>query len=70
MYNILRAYMTASRLLIDATEEQIDERGRTKAVASVWAEMPQMSSDVIQIADQLMDNPELANGEVHETEER
>jgi len=63
MHNILRAFVTATRLLIDASEEQIDERGRTKSVSSVWAEMPTMSADVIQVAEQLLDDPSLAAGE-------
>lgn len=69
MHNILRAYVTATRLLIDATEDQIDDRGRSKAVATAWAEMPLMSGDVIHIAEQLREDPSLASGEPHQSEE-
>ncbi len=63
MHTILRAFVTATNLLIDATEEQIDARGGKKAISSVWAEMPNMSADVIQVAEQLLDDPTLAKGE-------
>jgi|GEM_PF-4253117 len=70
MHNILRAYVTASSLLLDADEKQIDERGRTKVVSSVWAEMPRMSADVIHVAEELMEEPKNANGEPSEKEEQ
>lgn len=70
MHNILRAFVSATSLLIDATDEQIDERGRTKAVSSVWAEMPNMSADVIQMAEQLLDDPSLAGGEPGKNEKQ
>lgn len=70
MHNILRAYVTATSLLIDASEEQIDERGRTKAVSTVWAEMPKMSADLINVAEQLLEDPSLASGEPCKNEEQ
>ena len=70
MHNILRAYVTATSLLIDATDEQIDARGSKKAVSSVWAEMPSMSADVIHVAEQLLEDPSLAAGEASEKEEQ
>lgn len=63
MHNILRSFVSATSLLMDASDEQIDQRGRTKAVSTVWAEMPNMSADVIKIAEQLLDDPSLAAGE-------
>ena len=70
MHNILRAYVTATSLLIDASEEQIDERGRTKAVSTVWAEMPKMSGDLITVAEQLLEDPSRAEGEPCNNEEQ
>lgn len=69
MHTILRAYVTATSFLIDATDEQIDTRGSKKAVSSVWAEMPNLSADVIHIAEQLLDDPTLAAGEPSAKEE-
>lgn len=70
MHNILRTYVTATSLLVDADSEQIDERGRLKAVSSVWAEMPRMSADVIHVAEELIREPDTANGEPCNNEER
>ncbi len=70
MHSTLRAYVTATSLLMDADESQVDERGRSKAVSTVWAEMPNMSADLITTAEQLMDDPTLSHGEPCGNEER
>lgn len=70
MHNILRAYVTATSLLIDANDEQVDQGGSKKAVSSVWAEMPTMSADLIHIAEELLEDPSLAVGEPCKNEEQ
>lgn len=68
MHNILRAFTTASSLMMDADGDQIDERGRSKAVSAVWAEMPRMSGDLIRVAEELLEEP-ASVGELCKNEE-
>lgn len=70
MHSILRAFVTATSLLIKADKSQIDERGRTKAVSTVWSEMPRMSARLIHVAEELLDDSTLAAGEPLEDEEQ
>lgn len=70
MYNILRAFVTATILVEQAREDQIDRRGAKKALGTVWAELPRLHRGVISVAHELIDDAQLGNSDPHELESR
>ena len=68
MHNMLRAFVTATILVEQADEDQIDQRGAKKALGTVWAQLSSLHANVIGVAQELFDDPRLANAEPHELE--
>lgn len=60
MYNILRAFVTATILVEQADVDQIDQRGAKKALGAVWAQVSCLHHTVITVAQELFDDPQLA----------
>ena len=70
MHTLLRAFVTATSLIEQATETQIDQKGAKKALATVWADLPRLDRAVIAAAEELLDDSTLANGSARDDESR
>ena len=70
MHNLLRMFVNAAALLLEATDQQLDQRGAKKAVASIWSQLPMMSNEVLQCAEELMDDPSRSIHLPHENERK
>ena len=68
MYNIVRTYITTCILVMRGEEDQIDQNGRDKVIASVWAELPKLHAEIRSAVQQLLDEPSVAHVPAHDEE--
>lgn len=70
MHNILRMFVTSVALLFEAKRDQIDKRGAEKAVATIWPLLTSLSTDVLQVTEELMDEPTRSIHDPHPNERK
>ena len=68
MHTILRAFVTATIHVQEASETQIDQRGAKKTLGAVWSELPRLDAQVIRVAEELSDEPSQYPGDAHSLE--
>lgn len=68
MHTLLRAFVTATAQIQEADAHQIDQRGARKALGTVWSELPSLDARIIEVAEELSDEPSRYAGEAHASE--
>ena len=70
MHDLLRIFVSASAILLEGTDEQLDVPGAEKAVASFWSHLRTFPHQVLRTAEELLDEPGSSQVSAHPNEKR